>query len=1859
MNHTDQDTDLAQPPVLLPTDRPRRPGAQPRCTAVETCGLDAYAAVPGLDRQPAHAAAFAALLHRYTGQEGIGYDRTDSSGTTHARIQVTGPRTLRELAGAVTTGPAPAAETVPLALAFVGPVELVDGAAPYELRLVVRDGLVELHYDSSLFDPGTARRILTHYRTLLEDALRRPDTPVSHLRLLTDAELRRMLVDWNRTGADLADGSCLHDAFEARAGQRPDATAAVHEGTRFTFGEVNAAANRLAHHLRSLGIGPDARVGLCLERSPELLIAMLGILKAGGAYVPLDPDYPAQRIAGMVTGTACAVIVTRDALASRLPGTDAPLVMLGAGGTDLSACPTHNPEPVATPDHLCYIIHTSGSTGAPKPIALHHRGVVNNIADLNSRFLARPDDSVLSLSSPSFDMSVYEYLGVTAAGGAVVIPSSGRTKDPAHWTELLVEHGVTIWNSAPALLDLLTDHLEQSGAEPLRHLRAAMLGGDWIPVPLPGRVREVAPAMRVFTLGGATEASIHSTIYEVVETDPDWTSIPYGRPMANQRTYILDDGFQPVPPGVPGELYLAGTGVARGYLGQPERTAERFLQWSHAGVSERLYRTGDMARFGEDGLIELLGRKDFQVKLNGLRVELGEIEAVLRSHPSVQQSAVLAHRNQLVAYVVVEDGGSTDLDALHRLAADRLPEYMVPRAIVPLDRLPLTPNGKVDRKSLPEPGLSGPAYRAPGTPGEEILAAVYADVLRVDRVGVDDDFVALGGDSIRAIQAVTRARLRGWAITPRQILQLRTVARLAEAAGKTAPTDESSDTPLLALGVQDTEALRRRYPRLRDVWPLTPMQSGMLFESMLADTGTDTYHLQTVYHLNGPVDAGRMRAVGQALLDRYANLAVAFAPDTSGDLVQIVVGDVELPWREIDLSDLADADQDEAFARFLAEDQAARFDLAIPPLLRLALVRRGPERAELVLTAHHVLIDGWSEQLIAEDLLRLYAAGDDADALPPVRSYRDFLAWLARQDQAESARAWADELAGLDGATTVAPAAGSEEADSGVGEVRLVLTPQESDTLARRGAELGVTVNTLVQGAWAVLLSALTGRQDVVFGAAVSGRPGTLAGVESMVGLFINTVPVRARCEPGSTFAAFLTGLQNRQTALLDHHHHSLTEIHQGAGMDTLFDTIVAFQSYPSDPADIAEATSAAGFEITGLDSVGGANYPLALIVEDGRLTLQYQPHLFERQAAQDIADRFRSVLGQLATGTGDRRIGTVDLLLATEHALLTTTPVPTSRNAGTAGPGSGTVVALFEQHAAAAPDAIAVVFGDTTLTFRELNTRANRLAHGLIRRGAGPETVVGLAMERSAELAIALLGTLKAGAGYALLSPDQTPAQRETVLVEASPELILASSTAAPELALTDIPLIHPDDPECTAGPDTDPAVPDRAVPLRDENLGCVRYGPMARGGVALSHRALAEAVRRFTAAAGITPGVKVLATSPHVDTAAFEILGTVCAGAQAELVHDLDALGTAGWSGDVISTVAPLLASVLNRSTAPVLARTVVFTGDVLLGSFIQRVREEIPGVRVVNAYGPAETIRATALAAAEGWHGEGPAPLGSVLGSVRAYVLSPALQLVPPGVTGELYIAGEVARGYRGQAALTARNFVADPFGPPGSRMYRTGDLARWNTQGALEYAGHGGRQARIRGHHFRTEDVEAAVAAHPSVSQAAVTLRGGDTDGEEQLVGYVVARRNRPVDTGELREFLTRRLPEHMVPAAFVLLEDMPAAADGSVDHQALPEPGAESAGGGHVPGRTPQEEALCALFAEVLGVERVGIHDSFFSLGGNSLKATRLIGRMRRSLGLETTIRTIFQYSTIAELSGQVQATGTTKSRPRLRKMTKE
>ncbi|MFE0106719.1 amino acid adenylation domain-containing protein [Streptomyces sp. NPDC059009] len=1845
------------PHVLLPTDRPRRPDVAYARTAVVRAALDVPSPATAAERERLLLAGFAALLFRYTGQERISFAHKASRPAdgahplgaanppmTHVRCLVHGETTLTDLE--------PAAE----------PTTSDEATGHCELHLVLADldtptPAVELHYTPELYDRTTLLRLLGHHRTLVADALSAPRRTVAHLRLLGDDELRRQLLDWNDTATDLPHDRCLHAAFEARVRETPDAVAVVRGTRRWTYADINTRANRLAHRLRSLGVGPDVRVGLCLDRSADLLVAVLGILKAGGAYVPLDPAYPARRIATMVEGTSCAVMVSRTDLLAHLPHAgadgDRPLVLLDRDADALAAQPAHDPAPTAGPENLCYIIHTSGSTGAPKPIALRHRGVLNNIADLNSRFGVGLCDAALALSSPSFDMSVYEFLGMTTAGGTVVLPDPERAKDPAHWAELLADHAVTVWNSAPALLGLLVDQLEQTGAEPLACLRLALLGGDWVPVTLPDRLRAFAPDLRCIVMGGATEASIHSTLYEVRDTDPDAPSIPYGRPMANQRTYILDAALQPVPPGVAGELYLAGTGLARGYLDQPERTDERFHIWSHGGLvsDERVYRTGDLARYGPDGLIELLGRADFQVKINGLRVELGEIEAVLRSRPDVRQVAVAAHEARtLVAYLVPSDpDAGLDLDAARALAAERLPEFMVPAALVPLPELPLTPNGKLDRTNLPAPVFTATtAHRAPTTAVERVLADVWADVLGRQRVGVDDDFLAVGGDSIRAIQVVTRARTHGLRITPGQLLHSRTIAALAPLATE---ADATAPLTLPEPAEQDLAAFRRPYPNLEEIWPLTPLQSGMLFESMLQDTGHDAYQMQTVFHLEGPVDPARMRAAAQALLERHANLRAAFVPDTAGNLAQLILADVELPWQERDLRHLDEAARTAAYDRFLAEDQADRLDPARAPLLRMTLVRTGPERAELVLTIHHVLIDGWSEQILARDLARLYGAADNAAApaesaapAAPAHGYRDFLAWLHHQDHDATLRVWAEELDGVSEPTTLAPAAPARGDRAAARSIEIELTAAETRRLAERATDLGVTQNTLVQGAWAVLLGGLTGRHDVVFGTTVSGRPAGLPGVESMVGLFINTLPVRVRSAPGDTLADVLKDLQRRQAALLDHHHAGLGAIHRAVGVDALFDTLVAFQSYPSGVED--RPAEAAGCAITGVDSPNVTHYPVTLVATPAADTLHlrfdHAPDLIDRAAIDAVARRYLRVLTAIADHP-ELPLAELDLLDAEERRRILVDwntqgdPVPPA-----------TLPALFTAQAARTPDAVAVEGPRSRLTYAQLDVLTDQLAARLNRRGIGAEQTVALLLGRSVESVIGSLAVMKAGAAYLPIDPNYPAERIAFVLTDARPAAVLTTRRHLADVPDADAaamtPLLLDETPPAGEGgaQGTDGTEVKGTGPASVDAPAYLIYTSGSTGrpkGVVVTHRGIAAFAAAERERFAVTPQSRVLQfSSPSFDASVLELCMALTSGA-ALIAPDDGPLADEALA-EVIQArrvthalIPPTVLAGVPDARLPGLASLIV-GGDATSADLVER---WAAGRRMVNAYGPTEATVAVTMSDPLD-PGDGTPPIGRPVPGTRAYVLDGGLRPVPPGVAGELYVAGaQLARGYLRRAPLTAERFVPCPFGAPGERMYRTGDVVRWTSEGALEYLGRADDQVKIRGFRIELGEIEAVLARHPQVEQATVVVRE-DRPGDKRLAAYVVTAR--PVAGTELRAHLAATLPDHMVPAAIVSLDALPLTPHGKLDRRALPVPDFSAAAGGRKP-TTAQERELCALFAEVLGVDEVGLDDSFFELGGHSLLATRLIARIRARLDAELNVRAVFKHPTVAGLTGQL------------------
>ncbi|MDX3232393.1 amino acid adenylation domain-containing protein [Streptomyces sp. ME19-01-6] len=1254
---------------------------------------------------------------------------------------------------------------------------------------------------------------------------------------------------------------------------------------------------------------------------------------------------------------------------------------------------------------------------------------------------------------------------------------------------------------------------------------------------------------------GPTETTVIASMSPPLVGDGRVPSI--GGPVTNVRIFVLDAGLRPVPPGVPGELYVAGPALARGYVRRAALTAERFVACPFGEPGERMYRTGDVVAWTPDGQLVFQGRADAQVKVRGFRIEPGEVEAALVSHPRVAQAVVVTREaagaagtggsRQLVGYVVpagadeagfgdVEDlrdfdfdlGAGLSANELRRFLSERLPEFMVPSAFVVLGRLPLTSSGKVDRGALPDPELTGSVYRAPRNPLEETLAAVFSQVLGVDRVGIDDDFFGAGGDSIRSVQIVSRARARGVELSARDVFEHRTVARLAEAvnggggaaghapgtrprAGAPRPTD----APLVPVGSRELEAWRGRYPGLADVWPLAPLQEGLLFHAMLADAAFDAYQLQFVVHLSGQVDPDRLCVAGQALLDRHANLRSAFVNTESGDPVQLVVDGVRLPWRHIDLGGLGEAGRDEALRRFLAEDRDAAFDPAAPPMLRIALVTLDQERSELVVTAHHVLFDGWSVPLLLQDLLRLYESGGAPAALPAAPAFRNYLAWLAEQDQDASARAWAAELDGVDEPTLLAAGKGQEDRAAGLGLVDVPLPLDTARELARRAADLGVTLNTVVQAAWGVLLGRLTGRQDVAFGATVSGRPPAVPDVDSMVGLFINTVPVRVRCSPDITLAELMTELQNRQAALLDHHHCGLADIQRTTGLATLFDTIIGFESYPFDRAGIEEASTAAGLATTGVRTSGGTHYPLAVLaLEDPhlRLAVQYHQDRFDREAVEVIAARFARVLRQVAADPGVP-VGVTDVLDAAERRWLLS-----GLNDTAAAPvEADTFPGLFERQVAARPGSVALVCGGESVSYGELDGRANRLARVLVGRGVGPESVVGVALPRSPEWVVAVLAVMKAGGAYLPVDPAY-PADRIGFMVEDSGAcLMLADATTADELPELPVPVLRLDDPHTADAPaGADPAAPtdaERLGPVSAANTAYVIYTSGSTGrpkGVAVTHAGLASLLATHLERLEVGPESRVLQfASPSFDASVWELCMGVLSGATLVLA-DKHALAPGAPLERTISeqrvthvTLPPPVLATLSKGALPTV-ETLVVAGDAAAPDLVAAWCD---GRRVINAYGPTETTVCATMSPP--LMGDGRVPsIGGPVTNVRIFVLDAGLRPVPPGVPGELYVAGPaLARGYAHRVALTAERFVACPFGEPGERMYRTGDLVRWNADGQLEYVGRTDAQTKIRGFRIEPGEVEAALTSHPGIAQAAV-VTDEDPAGDQRLVAYAV-------------------------------------------------------------------------------------------------------------------------------------------------------
>ncbi len=1705
----------------------------------------------------------------------------------------------------------------------------MNDATSYPLTLMVTPGerlQMRLDCRPDLVDRIGAQAMVERLVRLLDSAVVEPERPIGRLDILTPAERDTILRGFNDS-APAIPSATLPELFGAQAARTPDATAVVLGEENLTYGALDARANQLAHHLRGLGVGPEVVVGLCVERSLEMIVGLIGILKAGGAYLPLDPDYPSERLAFMIEDAGARVLVTQSALLERIPEADAPIVRLDADWPAIATRPNSAPASNVKPANTAYVIYTSGSTGTPKGVGALHRSVVSLIQE-QSYASWSTTETALQIAPLAFDASTFEIWGALINGARLVImpPGQWTLADLQHQLQL---HNVSVLHLTAPLFNAMDDYRGLAG------VRQLLTGGD---VVSSSQVRNVLTALdgcRLVHCYGPTEATTFSATYSVDQCDEVPSRLPIGRPIGSTQIYILDRGLNPVPVGVVGELYIAGVGLARGYVSQPGLTSERFVADPFGVPGSRMYRTGDLARWRADGDIEFLGRADAQVKLRGFRIEPGEIEAALTRHAGVAQAAVIACEDtpggkRLVAYVVAGADQSLDVTALREHLVASLPDYMVPSCFVVLDRLPLTPNGKLDRRALPAPEVTAAAAREPRSPQEEILCALFAEVLGLPQVGIDDSFFALGGDSIMSIQLVSRARKAGLVITPRAVFQHQTVAALAPVAAPVeveAGSSPRADLPLVALTPAETERLASAYPQIEEVLPLSPLQQGLLFHALYDAQAPDVYTTQLILGLEGPLDEEVLARAAQALLARHASLRAAFRHESLSRPVQVIVPGGAPAWRSIDLSALDGPEREERLAHILAEDRAARFDLAVPPLTRFALIRLGPYDHRLALTHHHLVMDGWSRPVLVQELLTLYAQNGEAGALPRVTPYRDYLAWIAAQDRAAAVVAWQEALAGLDEATRLAP---DDRARTPVvpEQILFALSEQSTAALTQQARRQGVTLNTIVQAAWAILLGRLIGRDDVVFGVTVAGRPPEIAGIERMVGLFINTVPLRVKLPPEQSLSALLKEVQESQSRLMAHQHLGLGEIQGLAGLGELFDTLVVFENYPDN--DNA-APAAGGLRLGHVSGHDAAHYPLSLGALPGeqlQMRLDYRPDLFERASMEAMAGRLVRLL-ESAVAEPERPIGRLDILTPAERDTI----LRGFNDSAHAIP-SGTLPELFAAQVARAPDATAVVLGEENLTYGALDARANQLAHHLRGLGVGPEVVVGLCVERSLEMMVGLIGILKAGGAYLPLDPDYPSERLAFMLEDAGARVLVTQSALRERLGAHSARVVRIDShwPAIARHPVSAPA-----SNVKPANTAYVIYTSGSTGapkGVAVTHGGIPNLACMEVACFAIDPGARVLQfASLSFDAALWEIASALSAGA-ALVLTAADARGGDALArlmraqGVTQATLPPALLAELPADDLPL--RTLVVAGEACSADVVARWGD---GRRLINAYGPTETTVCATMSAP--LSGLGQPPIGRPIWNTRVYVLDAGLQPVPVGVAGELYIAGVgLARGYVSQPGLTSERFVADPFGVPGSRMYRTGDLARWRADGDIEFLGRADAQVKLRGFRIEPGEIEAALTRHAGVAQAAV-IACEDTPGGKRLVAYVVAGADQSLDVTALREHLVASLPDYMVPSCFVVLDRLPLTPNGKLDRRALPAPEVTAAAAREP--RSPQEEILCALFAEVLGLPQVGIDDSFFALGGDSIMSIQLVSRARKA-GLVITPRAVFQHQTVAALA---------------------
>jgi amino acid adenylation domain-containing protein len=1748
------------------------------------------------------------------------------------------------------------------------------GIAKFDITLEISEVdeklSASLDYNADLFELTTIERMLNHFLCLLSGVVADPQQSLSQLPLLSNEERHQLLVAWNQTRQPYPRHKCIHELFEEQAERTPEAVALIFGDEQISYGILNQRANQVAHRLRRMGVGPEVRVGVCLRRSVEMVVGMLGVLKAGGAYVPLDAEYPEERLSWMMKDAAVQVVLTEERFVDGLLKHGAQVISLDTERNLIAQESSHNPAGEATALSLAYVMYTSGSTGEPKGVSIVHRGVVRlvketNYVDLNA------DETFLQFAPSTFDASTFEVWGCLLNGARLVIMPPDLPSLEELGETLRRYRITTLWLTSGLFHQMVDKRLDD-----LQRVRQLLAGGDVLSVSHVHKFLRRAEHKRLINGYGPTENTTFSCCYEMTAESEISSSVPIGRPISNTQIYILDRHQQLVPVGVTGEIYIGGEGLARGYLNRPELTAERFIAHPYSKEEgARLYRTGDRGRYLNDGRIEFLGRVDGQVKVRGYRIELGEVEAALCQHPAVQEAVAFIQENEfddkrIVACCVAKKERVPSGRELLDFLREKLPSFMIPSAFVMLDELPLTRNGKVDRAALSvfeQAAEKSVSHMDPRTPVEELLTGIWSEILKVPQVSIHDNFFELGGHSLLATKIVSRIReVFQVEIGLRALFSAPTVAGVAGHI-ETALRDEQ------ATQIAPIQSVSRDRPL-----PLSFAQQRLWFIDQM-EPGNVAYNIPAAVRFRGQLDVKVLEQTLSEIVRRHEALRTTIA--VAGEqLVQLIAKPGLLSLPVIDLSGLAESERG-AEAQRLAEEEARRpFDIARGPLLRVTLISVSEEEHVLLWTMHHIIGDGWSILVLMREIKTLYEAFSSGNPAPPAGlsiQYADYAAWQREWLQGEALERqlayWRRQLQGAPPMLQLPTDKPRPARQTYCGESRtLLLACELSGLLKELSKKENATLFMTLLAAFQLLLHRYTGQDDIVVGTPIAGR--NRSELESLIGFFVNTLALRSDLSGDPSFRELLGRVREVSLGAYTHQELPFEKVleelqpERSLGHTPLFQVFFNMLNLEFENIELPGLTA----EYLATTDIG-SKFDLTLYVEelsDGiSLRLVYNIDLFAQDQMVELLEQYRHLLWQIARAP-NTKISCFSLITPAAQAVL---PDPTETlDDGWIGP----VHSLFSEHARRSPQAVAVVDMDDSWSYQELDLRSNQLAHYLLARGVQPGDIVAIYAHRSASLVWALLGVLKAGAGFAILDPSYPNLRLLEYLRVAKPKELLVMSEAGtlPDELAAFVEssgcgrLELPRRPVAAQGFLNEYSSEHTGVMIGPDDLAYVSFTSGTTGkpkAIIGRHGSLTHFLPWLKETFDLNESdafsmLSGLSHDPlHRDVfTPLQLGGRIC-------IPDSQVIGTPGrlalWLKQERVSVAHLTPA-MGRLLTEVMAegadveihslRYAFFVGDVLTRRDVSLVQKLAPAVTCVNFYGSTETQRAVGCyiipnertkisvgGRAQRRLQKEVVPLGWGIQDVQLLVLNSAQQLAGIGEAGEIYLRSpHLAQGYLGDEALSRDRFIMNPFTQTiGDRLYKTGDLGRYLPDGSVEPLGRADHQVKIRGYRVEPGEIEIALSLHPAISEAVVVTRE-DVAGDKQLVAYVVPEPHEAVGLSALREFTRRRLPDYMAPASFVLLDHLPLTPNGKVDRAALPAPEQIESTAGLVAPRTSTEELLAGMYTHLLKVSRVSIHDNFFELGGHSLLGIQLMSRVHRDFQVELPLHTLFESPTVAELA---------------------